>query len=277
MFTALAATISIHVPREGHDPLSLSVMCNFSYFNPRAPRGARPVFPHLIDGGRGISIHVPREGHDRLYLLRVWRHVEFQSTCPARGTTTLPAAAWSGTCISIHVPREGHDALRLRVVVPHHHFNPRAPRGARLLHGVPRVARRGISIHVPREGHDYCKNTRPAKRTSFQSTCPARGTTLMHPQRFRDVEAFQSTCPARGTTIRRPTVGCGRRISIHVPREGHDRALCACRPVRPISIHVPREGHDAYCVCAGTARTLFQSTCPARGTTNHKGQVEWRK
>ena len=33
--------ISIHVPREGHDPLCGLLMAYASYFNPRAPRGAR--------------------------------------------------------------------------------------------------------------------------------------------------------------------------------------------------------------------------------------------
>ena len=56
---------------------------------------------------------------------------------------------------------------------------------------------------------------------------------------------FQSTCPARGTT-RRLLVRClVRLISIHVPREGHDRLAGWAYPPRPaISIHVPREGHD---------------------------------
>ena len=35
------------------------------------------------------------------------------------------------------------------------------------------------------------------------------------------------------------------RISIHVPREGHDGLLVSSiMPTKQISIHVPREGHD---------------------------------
>ena len=74
-------------------------------------------------------------------------------------------------------------------------------------------------------------------------------------------------------------VGAGRReISIHVPREGHDRLFCLRKTqLFKISIHVPREGHDAkiylFADCGGIA---FQSTCPARGTTKmqwiHKAQ-----
>ena len=78
---------------------------------------------------------------------------------------------------------------------------------------------------------------------------------------------FQSTCPARGTTAARPAAEPMFRISIHVPREGHDDVFVDVRRVPPnfnpraprgarqslflvykpfsaISIHVPREGHD---------------------------------
>ena len=58
------------------------------------------------------------------------------------------------------------------------------------------------------------------------------------------------------------------QISIHVPREGHDAIALAMPGNVFISIHVPREGHDPTTII-GTHRGLeFQSTCPARGTTN---------
>ena len=80
-------------------------------------------------------------------------------------------------------------------------------------------------------------------------------------------------------------------ISIHVPREGHDGYWGRIwERVEVISIHVPREGHDTIdyiynrfsthfnpraprgarpCPAAlSTSLSEFQSTCPARGTTN---------
>ena len=39
-----------------------------------------------------------------------------------------------------------------------------------------------------------------------------------------------------------------------------------------ISIHVPREGHDTRCDALTTYCPIFQSTCPARGTTNATGE-----
>ena len=60
----LCRVISIHVPREGHDHGPQSQCCLLTDFNPRAPRGARPVPSHNFNGLYLISIHVPREGHD---------------------------------------------------------------------------------------------------------------------------------------------------------------------------------------------------------------------
>ena len=130
-----------------------------------------------------------------------------------------------------------------------------------------------ISIHVPREGHDGSRQLARRKQSAFQSTCPARGTT-------GDIYArgywarFQSTCPARGTTkfsqISAPILA----ISIHVPREGHDDIGKRNAPAAAlISIHVPREGHDGAGAAGSGARTAFQSTCPARGTTDIDGEL----
>ena len=60
-----------------------------------------------------------------------------------------------------------------------------------------------------------------------------------------------------------------RFISIHVPREGHDRLyLVGLLDALPISIHVPREGHDETMSYTARYTLKFQSTCPARGTTH---------
>ena len=56
-------------------------------------------------------------------------------------------------------------------------------------------------------------------------------------------------------------------ISIHVPREGHDEDKTSLIAAINISIHVPREGHDTITEVQDGWGKLFQSTCPARGTT----------
>ena len=215
-----------------------------SNFNPRAPRGAR------------------------LYVVRLlWHFIQFQSTCPARGTT-----------------------MRCITLTTHYHFNPRAPRGARRLNTPSTVFEIVISIHVPREGHDDNRANSVTNSAGFQSTCPARGTTS-------DRRCYHNSSS----------------ISIHVPREGHDctgqppdrqsanfnpraprgarhlifnpaasqkifQSTCPARgtthpsksfvQVSRISIHVPREGHDTTATAKKYLNMLFQSTCPARGTTN---------
>ena len=147
-----------------------------------------------------ISIHVPREGHDWDFLQRAIGLWSFQSTCPARGTTNFYSPPWGDGVISIHVPREGHDPTRFFPrAAPKPHFNPRAPRGARL--------RRPVGSRT---------------RRRFQSTCPARGTTQITVV-FLCCSQFQSTCPARGTTLVTDVLHYAGNISIHVPREGHDR------------------------------------------------------
>ncbi len=78
------------MPREGHDLIFFFSFLKLFNFNPRAPRGARPL---AEDNGKTliiISIHVPREGHD----------------CFDSVPSMIPK-------ISIHVPREGHDDIVL--------------------------------------------------------------------------------------------------------------------------------------------------------------------
>ena len=78
----------------------------------------------------------------------------------------------------------------------------------------------------------------------FQSTCPARGTTRtaeVTPAVFSD---FNPRAP-RGARLRDfILIRLKARISIHVPREGHDDNLWGVYQGGAISIHVPREGHD---------------------------------
>ena len=119
------------------------------------------------------------------------------------------------------MPREGHDDKMTE--------RPRHP---------------DISIHVPREGHDADKAAEVFA-----------------------ANAFQSTCPARGTTMTKINVSHTYAISIHVPREGHDHSRAFAAHGAAISIHVPREGHDLEAQAGPLYDTIFQSTCPARGTT----------
>ena len=235
------------MPREGHDPLpSFLLISLHSYFNPRAPRGARRAHRARYRPKCYFNPRAPRGA--RLAVLSL--------------TSTIGA-------ISIHVPREGHDYSCKARRKPQLHFNPRAPRGARLSHKsgteehsqyfnprAPRGARPAlpevvpapepISIHVPREGHDYTVHTSFSARDNISIHVPREGHDSQDPAYQAGSMTFQSTCPARGTTPKRANAAKTVLISIHVPREGHD------------NIHKHHQHHILE----------FQSTCPARGTTS---------
>ncbi len=168
------------------------------------------------------------------------------------------------------MPREGHDVTQANVF----------------------AVMMDISIHVPREGHDTSTNGARSKKQRFQSTCPARGTTLQRavfqrlyrisihvPREGHDATKSNTTSVALYFNPRAPRgarLAGGYKlkgslwISIHVPREGHDfyHPFKSAPHVSRISIHVPREGHDSTVFLYNFERPAFQSTCPARGTTS---------
>ena len=217
-----------------------------TYFNPRAPYGARRLCLSVRHQHPCISIHVPRTGHDarrrRLEAVRSYISIhapltgrdpynvqmsatsmEFQSTRPLRGTTGLEMMIYSATVFQSTRPLRGTTAWHNSRYRQQVNFNPRAPYGARRCLPTEASIYSNISIHVPRTGHDG------------------------------DAER-----PARA----------GRHISIHVPRTGHDigkkwtesflgtfQSTC---PVRGTTVKVLKK---SFPTCS------FQSTCPVRGTT----------
>ena len=83
---ACEVVISIHAPRVGRDRLFLVTAAGRIYFNPRAPRGARPGDKKPVHGEE-----------------------IFQSTRPAWGATQNPHVEFCDIRISIHAPRVGRD------------------------------------------------------------------------------------------------------------------------------------------------------------------------
>ena len=89
----LLADISIHAPREGGDRRQSGLSGVGSHFNPRPPRGGRPIVAvRQLDELR-ISIHAPREGGDAPDAREEAEKAIFQSTPPARGATPRPATS----------------------------------------------------------------------------------------------------------------------------------------------------------------------------------------
>ena len=243
MTTAYTCVISIHAPRMGSDR-----------------RDGRPRTRIVI------SIHAPRMGSDTSAILPSIVVVSFQSTLPGWGAT-VPVMPWdAGTRISIHAPRMGSDCgvpflgyvlpyfnprspdgERLTVktyIVRIRHFNPRSPDGERpdYRHSAGQV--RYISIHAPRMGSDPPCFNGTVSSTTFQSTLPGWGATIVLRHQIVKIT-----------------------ISIHAPRMGSDRntwariisasdfnprspdgerrnAAIRSAQVRQISIHAPRMGSD---------------------------------
>ena len=172
--------ISIHASREGSDlPVDFLLRRQYAFqstlpareatlpeitldeylkdFNPRFPRGKRPIDSHIQRPTLIISIHASREGSDLVMFPSFAISLRFQSTLPAREATI-------------------HDIPQPLAA---DHFNPRFPRGKRLVAISPRTgaivfqstlpAREAtysrladvwayiISIHASREGSDHVR------------------------------------------------------------------------------------------------------------------------
>ncbi len=154
---AMLSCISIHAPHAGSDPGSVALLFRRRYFNPRSPRGERPI-PRGITTGAwpNFNPRSPRgERHSR--PLPYASSNQFQSTLPTRGATPRTHSRWDSAAISIHAPHAGSDTVgRYRTPVQIN-FNPRSPRGERRDGDVLRVFGMPISIHAPHAGSDLCR------------------------------------------------------------------------------------------------------------------------
>ena len=132
--------ISIHAPREGCDvQIGRRAQDDAKHFNPRTPRGVRPLIMDAFIANANFNPRTPR-GVRRTTGVYLGIPQRFQSTHPARGAT-------------IGIPA-GHNPLL--------YFNPRTPRGVRRYLTATLDAQTSISIHAPREGCDV----------AFVSPCP---------------------------------------------------------------------------------------------------------
>ncbi len=123
--------VSIHAPRVGRDYGPGRVQETGGGFNPRAPRGARPLLRPAPWRRGEVSIHAPRVGRDP------------PAGCDQAGTNRFNPRAPRGArhcddahhrvhyVVSIHAPRVGRDLAAIDRDQRLACFNPRAPRGAR--------------------------------------------------------------------------------------------------------------------------------------------------
>ena len=101
--------ISIHASRGGSDPPLFLLSWQMLYFNPRFPRGKRPMAKRCR-----------------------FRQLPFQSTLPAREATQWRRDADSDNYhFNPRFPRGKRRILRVSINLPLADFNPRFPRGKR--------------------------------------------------------------------------------------------------------------------------------------------------
>ena len=176
-----ASPISIHAPREGATTTEFITRRPFKHFNPRPPRGGRPIYPRRMDHHHYFNPRPPRGGrpYPAHSYARTW---PFQSTPPARGATPVRVKCPAADAISIHAPREGGDDTRTGTTRPTVKISIHAPREGGDRACMARTGRpRKISIHAPREGGDSNGSLGSFLPHKFQSTPPARGATAkMH-------------------------------------------------------------------------------------------------
>ena len=237
--------ISIHAPHAGRDRKSYPCrMGGSTYFNPRAPCGARPLVPGIYQLLKNhFNPRTPcgarRQIHQDHRLT-----MEFQSTRPMRGATNSSFQRYF-FC---------------------HYFNPRAPCGARRRNCNSMGQVHKISIHAPHAGRDcqaahrepYCTNFNPRAPCGARldvlflhalTRCDFNPRTPCGARRFRYVTvafvwSFQSTRPMRGATFYILPTMRARDISIHAPHAGRDAGDKYITGSNCISIHAPLAGCD---------------------------------
>ena len=101
-------------------------------FNPRSPRGERPVIPSVIPEYPNFNPRSPR-GERLLQLFPVILVLCISIHAPRGGSDAVnPSSRRGRKYISIHAPRGGSDAVQpLQAGVHTANFNPRSPRGER--------------------------------------------------------------------------------------------------------------------------------------------------
>ncbi|PRX55988.1 hypothetical protein B0G52_1381, partial [Cohnella sp. SGD-V74] len=146
--------ISIHASREGCDETLNVIDRKQKYFNPRIPRGMRPIVnpidslasyfnPRIPRGMRpytksfsarqiNFNPRIPR-GMRPIFDAYIPEDNIFQSTHPARDATKKGSGTRGVLPISIHASREGCDPDPAIGGEPDTYFNPRIPRGMRLV------------------------------------------------------------------------------------------------------------------------------------------------
>ena len=209
--------ISIHASRVGSDLAASRISAMVGDFNPRFPRGKRPLVESSGTFSRNISIHASRVGSDPGFLGAYGLTCRFQSTLPAwEATEGLDMPKPKGL-ISIHASRVGSDQEPGQVA-GWGRISIHASRVGSDVAGYHRRHLFPISIHASRVGSDAARPARNLARRYFNPRFPRgkrlimslppnsfqsyfnprfpRGKRLANPDKYVFAHLFQSTLPA---------------------------------------------------------------------------------
>ena len=172
-----------------------------SYFNPRPPRGGRPVIRAGDAAAIPISIHALREEGDSVPGTTSAPAPDFNPRPPRGGRRTDCPARQQDNDISIHALREEGDTSCL-----------------------PSPQKANISIHALREEGDALPEMSTSLGVDFNPRPPRGGRQSLKFAASQDRQ-FQSTPSARRATIYCKRLNPDTCISIHALREEGDAAI----------------------------------------------------
>ena len=215
--------------------------CFKQHFNPRTPRGVRPV---LLHDGKARGYFNPRTPRGvRLAMVTVVQLIFlFQSTHPSRGATKICISLLKTTAISIHAPLAGCD-IRITVHDRWVLISIHAPLAGCDVVAVIGVITLRISIHAPLAGCDVLWGTGLRLRKHFNPRTP-RGVRRIKMVHLCQFPHFNPRTP-RGVRL---------NLSIHpkIILNFNPRTPRGVRRVLPTAI---------------ITALRFQSTHPSRGAT----------
>ena len=237
-----ANSISIHALREEGDLHALSVITGQLNFNPRPPRGGRPL-RYLRSIRQNLFQSTPSARRATNGKSRWLRYQGFQSTPSARRATLRALFMTCSTAnFNPRPPRGGRRQLSsVPVAFDRFQSTPSARRAT--LPVFPQDTVRTISIHALREEGD-CSVSGPAKRAKNFNPRPPRGGRPTASDTVQGCKLFQSTPSARRATQIQRKMHANKPISIHALREEGDFTMTNNQIIRNISIHALREEGD---------------------------------
>ena len=250
------------------------------YFNPRPPRGGRPICEPSVLNCCTISIHaLPAEGDE--WLAKIKRFVKDISihALPAEGDDPCDRVRQERRRISIHaLPAEGDPTARARRH-PTTDFNPRPPRGGRPSPSFIRSGRRHFNPRPPRGGRRLTGPRLLQIIAKVQSTPSPRRATFNGPAPSQDNREISiHALPAEGD-VGDDLLRGGVEISIHaLPAEG-DYAFFRFPPSPSIFQSTPSPRRATLKTPAALyAVVTFQSTpSPRRATSGSRAGLLWRR